>query len=77
MLGNSTRREGLVDDVRDDSQKLFKLRKLEALFELTSVITKQFSSDSTVSVLKFFESFCLLPGSQLHGACIPSAFQVV
>ena len=40
------------DSEEPDSQRLFKLRKLEALFELTSVITKQFSSDSTVSVPK-------------------------
>lgn len=47
-----TRRVALLydsDSEEPESQKLFKLRKLEALFELTSVITKQFSSSSDVS----------------------------
>ena len=47
-----TRRVALLydsDSEEEESQKLFKLRKLEALFEITSVITQQFSSDSTVS----------------------------
>ena len=40
------------DNEDPDRQKLFRTRKVEALFELDSAVTKQFSSDTTVSFFR-------------------------